>query len=156
MGTICVAYRHQITPVAASAAGIGVSHTRRSGFRAGALCSRHAGAKVPSAATELRRAGSHFHRHPTTAHPPNRVLRGTLSCKFHARCGAEGLGAEPLCCGVDTFSIGRFKSAKPATTRPHLKVGAQKWTAQATDVRCQLFRRVSSGSRVLWAKCRRG
>ena len=34
----------------------------------------------------------------------------------------------PLCWAVETFSIGLFMSANPATTSPHLKVGAQKWT----------------------------
>jgi hypothetical protein len=36
---------------------------------------------------------------------------------------------EPDCCAVDTFSMGRLISASPAMTKPHLKVGAQKWTA---------------------------
>lgn len=31
-------------------------------------------------------------------------------------------------CAPDTFSTGRLKSLAPANTRPHLSVGAQKWT----------------------------
>eukprot|EP00963_Diacronema_lutheri_P001264 scaffold80_cov325-Pavlova_lutheri.AAC.54 len=31
------------------------------------------------------------------------------------------------CCGYDTRSTGRWKSAMLANEMPHLKVGAQKW-----------------------------
>ena len=61
-------------------------------------------------------------------------------------------GGVPDCCAVDTFSTGRLMSAKPATTSPHLNVGAQKWTAAG---RLRAVRGNACARPSLWANVHR-
>lgn len=47
----------------------------------------------------------------------------------------------PICWGYDIFSGGLAKSAILAILMPHLKVGAQKWTAMANKSLDELVKR---------------